>query len=74
MTLKNFSLIISKPIKNYNKSIFIDSDKSISIRSFLIASISEGISLVENPLESEDVKSTLEVVKKLGITGEYLSN
>tara|TARA_B100001093_G_C26822079_1_gene1012328 strand:- start:221 stop:1564 length:1344 start_codon:yes stop_codon:yes gene_type:complete len=74
MTLKNFSLIISKPIKNYNKSIFIDSDKSISIRSFLIASISEGISLVENPLESEDVKSTLEVVKKLGIKIKKISS
>jgi len=64
MTLKNFSLKISKPIKNYNKLISIDSDKSISIRSFLISSISEGISFVDNALESEDVKSTIEVVKK----------
>ena len=66
MTLKNFSLKISKPIKNYNKLISIDSDKSISIRSFLISSISEGISFVDNALESEDVKSTIEVVKRLG--------
>ena len=67
MTLKNFSLKISKPVKNYNKSISIDSDKSISIRSFLISSISEGISFIDNALESEDVKSTIEVVKRLGI-------
>ena len=74
MTLKNFSLLISKPIKNYKNSIVIDSDKSISIRSFLIASISEGISSIENALESEDVKSTIQVVKKLGIKIERVKN
>ena len=74
MTLKNFSLKISKPIKNYNKLISIDSDKSISIRSFLISSISEGISFVDNALESEDVKSTIEVVKRLGIKVKKIDN
>ena len=74
MTLKNFSLLISKPIKNYKNSIIIDSDKSISIRSFLIASISEGVSFIENALESEDVKSTIQVVKKLGIKIKRIRN
>ena len=67
MRSKKFSLIISKPIKNYNKSIFVDSDKSMSIRSFLIGSISNGVSQVKNVLESEDVFSTINCLKKLGI-------
>ena len=74
MTLKNFSLLITKPIKNFKNSIIIDSDKSISIRSFLIASISEGISSIENSLESEDVKSTIEVLRKLGIKIKKINN
>ena len=67
MLSKKFSLIISKKIKKFNKSIYVDSDKSISIRSFLISSISEGISSLDNILESEDVFSTIECLKKLGI-------
>ena len=63
----NFSLLVSEPLKNYNKKINIDSDKSISIRSFLISSISEGVSTINNVLESEDVISTINCLKKLGI-------
>ena len=46
----------------------------LSIRSFLISSISEGISFVDNALESEDVKSTIEVVKRLGIKVKKIDN
>ena len=67
MSLKKFSLIVSKPIQNYKKSILVDSDKSMSIRSFLLGSISNGISLFKNVLESEDVFSTIDCLKKLGI-------
>ena len=47
MNSKKFSLVIKKPIKNFKKKIIVDSDKSISIRSFLIGSISQGISLLK---------------------------
>ena len=67
MKSKNFSLVISESIKDYDKTISVDSDKSISIRSFLIGSISEGVSTVKNVLESEDVFSTISCLKKLGI-------
>ena len=67
MLKKKYSIKILKKIKPYKKSIFIDSDKSISIRSFLIGSISEGVSEVKNVLESEDVISTISSLKKLGI-------
>ena len=67
MISKKFSLIISKKINKFKKTISVDSDKSISIRSFLIGSISQGISTLDNILESEDVFSTIECLKKLGI-------
>ncbi len=67
MSSKKFSLIISQPIGNFKKAIVVDSDKSISIRSFLIGSISQGISIAENILESEDVYSTINCLKSLGI-------
>ena len=67
MKSKNFSLVISESIKDYDKTISVDSDKSISIRSFLIGSISEGVSTVKNVLESEDVFSTISCLEKLGI-------
>lgn len=67
MTFKRFDLLISKKIPSYNKNIKVDADKSISIRSFLIGAISENLSTVNNVLESEDVYSTINSLKKLGI-------
>ncbi len=67
MSRKSFSIKIKNRIKPYNKAIEVDSDKSLSIRSFLIGSICENISTVTNVLESEDVKSTIEACKKLGV-------
>ncbi len=67
MQSKSFSLISNKKISSFKKSIQIDSDKSLSIRSFLIGSISEDVSFVENVLESDDVFSTILALKKLGV-------
>ena len=67
MYSKSFNLKIKKRISPFKKIIKIDSDKSISIRSFLIGAISQNISFVKNVLESEDVKSTINCLKKLGI-------
>ena len=67
MQSKSFSLKVNHAIKPYNKSIEVDSDKSISIRSFLIASISQNVSIAQNILESEDVFSTISCLKKLGV-------
>ena len=60
-------MVINKPIKNFKKKIIVDSDKSISIRSFLIGSICQGVSSVKNVLESEDVFSTISCLRKLNI-------
>ena len=67
MLNKSFSLYISRSIKSYNKTIRVDSDKSISIRSFLIGAISHNISEVKNVLESDDVFSCISCLKKLGV-------
>ena len=67
MKSKHFSLNLSHKIKSYKKNIKVDSDKSLSIRSFLISSISQDVSVVKNVLESDDVFSTIFALKKLGV-------
>ena len=67
MSLKSFNLKLNYKISKFNKVISVDSDKSISIRSFLIGAICEDISTVKNVLESEDIFSTIDCLKKLGV-------
>ena len=67
MSNKSFSLTVSKKIDDFNSNIKVDSDKSISIRSFLIGSISQNISKIKNVLESEDVSATIKCLRKLGV-------
>ena len=67
MPLKSFNLIVKNKISSFNKNIEVDSDKSISIRSFLIGAISQNISITQNVLESEDVLSTINCLKVLGV-------
>ena len=58
---------ISSSIKPFNGQIEVSGDKSISIRCVLIASQAIGKSKIYNLLESEDVISALNSIKKLGI-------
>ena len=67
MLHKSFSLHVSRLIKPYKKIIRVDSDKSISIRSFLIGAVSHNISEINNVLESEDIFSCINWLKKLGV-------
>jgi len=67
MQSKSFSLKLNHKIKPFKKSIRVDSDKSLSIRSFLIGSISQNISSVKNVLESDDVISAINCLRKLGV-------
>ena len=60
-------IYIDKKILPYNKTIKVSSDKSLSIRTVLLASQAVGISKISNLLESEDVLNTLKTIKKLGI-------
>lgn len=60
-------ILISNVIKNFRRKIKVSSDKSISIRSILLASQAVGISKITNLLESEDVLNSLKTIRKLGI-------
>ena len=74
--MKNSSKILSiqNKIKPFNKKIFIEGDKSLSIRWALIASQSNGKSIAKNLLKSEDILSTLNCLKKLGVKVNLSSN
>ena len=67
MPTKSFTLSLHDKISSYKKVIKVDSDKSISIRSFLFGAISQNISSIKNVLESDDVFSTIKCLKKLGV-------
>ncbi len=64
--MPNFIKINNK-IKNFKKTIIVDSDKSISIRSLMFASLASGISEIKSLLESEDIFHTISCLKKLGV-------
>ena len=67
MQPRSFSLENNYRIKPFKKSIEVDSDKSLSIRSFLIGAICEGVSETKNILESHDVFNTIKTLQKLGV-------
>jgi 3-phosphoshikimate 1-carboxyvinyltransferase len=64
---KKFSVLINKKIKKFNKNISVEGDKSISHRALLISSQCIGPSILKGVLESEDVKNTINCLKKLGV-------
>ena len=64
--VKSFSVVVNKKIKNFNKEIFVDKDKSITHRVFFLASQAMGISKI-NGLVSDDINKTIAGLKKLGI-------
>ena len=65
---------IYNKINSFNKKIYISGDKSISIRSVLLASQAIGESRIYNILESEDVLNALKTIKKLGINYKKIKN
>ena len=67
MPKSSYSVNLKTKIKSFNKSINVDSDKSLSIRSFLIGSICQKISYAKNVLESDDVISAINTCRKLGV-------
>ena len=67
MSSNIINLVVKKKTSSFKKTLKVDSDKSISIRSFLIGAISHNISSVNNVLESEDVLSTIKCLRKLGV-------
>ena len=60
-------LVSSKIYNGINGEIAIPGDKSISHRSIIIPSISNGISEVSNILKSEDDLNTMNAFRLMGV-------
>ena len=71
--MKN-SIVIRDQINNFNKTIEVSGDKSISIRWVLFSSIANGVSRAKNLLNSEDVHAALKAIKTLGIKYKLKKN
>ncbi len=61
------SIKINNKINNFDKSISVSGDKSLSIRWVLFSSLAKGKSKAFNLLLSEDVLAAINAIKKLGI-------
>ena len=67
--------VIKKKNKDFkNKIIKVNGDKSLSIRWVLLASLAEGRSKSFNLLLSEDVKASINTIKRLGIKVKFNEN
>ena len=63
---QKLSVFTKNKINKYHKTITVDSDKSISHRCYIIASQCLGISKIKG-LYSDDIKTTIDALKKLGV-------
>ena len=61
------SLFINIKYNSFKKTISIDGDKSISIRTLLFGSQAYGKSNIENILLSEDILNSIKCLKRLGV-------
>ena len=68
------SITIKKKIRPFNKIISVDGDKSISIRWLLLSSQAIGKSKAYGILKSEDILSTIDCLKKLGVKIKFRKN
>ena len=55
-------IFIKSKLNSFDRKIKVSSDKSISIRSVLLASQAVGTSKISNLLESEDVLNSLKTI------------
>ena len=60
-------IVIKSKIRDFNKVIHVDGDKSLSIRSLLIGSQSYGLCTIQNLPMSGDILSTINGLRKLGV-------
>ena len=64
---KKFSVLLKNKIKSFSKTIRIPTDKSLSLRSIILASQCVGLSKIKGLLESEDVLNCINALKSLGV-------
>ncbi|KAK1558439.1 hypothetical protein Q3G72_002329 [Acer saccharum] len=66
----NVSEIVLQPINDISGTITLPGSKSLSNRVLLLAALSEGTTVVDNLLSSEDIHYMLVALKKLGLNVE----
>ena len=67
--------VIKKKISSFcNKIVKVSGDKSLSIRWVLLASLAKGKSRSFNLLNSDDVKASINAIKRLGIKVKFNKN
>ncbi len=69
----NSSILVSNKVNSINGEIEVPGDKSISHRAVILSMLSEGQTVIENYLSSEDIYRTVEVSRMLG-ADIYLKN
>src|SRR6185312_1956863 len=62
------------PVSTLQGIIRGPSDKSLTHRSYMLAAIANGVSVVRNPLRGEDCESTLRCMNQLGLRHEWISS
>ena len=73
MPSKSFNVTIDKKISSFKKTIFVDPDKSISIRSFIVGAISQNISTAKNVyVPNIGILKSVFKYKKLNLTNNFL--
>lgn len=60
--------MIVRPASRIRATVSVPTDKSISHRSFIFNAIADGKAIIESPLESADVRSTVRCLEALGAT------
>ena len=69
------TFVIKKKISSlYNKIVSVSGDKSLSIRWVLLASLANGKSRSFNLLNSDDVKASINAIRRLGIKVKFEKN
>ncbi len=69
------TFVIKKKISSFNNKIVnVSGDKSLSIRWVLLASIANGKSRSFNLLNSDDVKASINTIRRLGIKVKFKKN
>jgi len=69
------TFVIKKKISSfYNKIVNVSGDKSLSIRWVLLASLANGKSRSFNLLNSDDVKASINAIRRLGIKVKFKKN
>ncbi|CAH8254965.1 unnamed protein product [Arabidopsis lyrata] len=69
-TAEKSSEIVLQPIREISGLIKLPGSKSLSNRILLLAALSEGTTLVDNLLNSDDINYMLDALKKLGLNVE----